>query len=221
MRFVATPRRAGPRSCAALRARSGVASGLHRIRNHHGREVAPRRVRATPGSKVERGWHMSMTQNRQDATTAIRIAIGEAERLRGGVPLIRQLTNHETGEVRPIALVTDNAAAFQARGFARSVDSRPELIQVRTKRRITRAERRPRMRLRVAEARAARPRRHPGRGRRWPPRRRTTATSSTGSDRSKALTGDDRWTSPRPPAWDRGTNTKRARNAANVMKQHK
>ena len=44
------------------------------------------------------------------------------------------MTNPDTGEVRPIALVTDNGPAFKATGFARFLDSRPELIHIRTRR---------------------------------------------------------------------------------------
>ena len=85
-------------------------------------------------SKTELGWNVTTTQNHQDAIAAIRIAIAEAERLRGGTPLLEQLTNPDTGELRPIALVTDNGPAFKAGGFARFIDSRPELIHIRTRR---------------------------------------------------------------------------------------
>lgn len=85
-------------------------------------------------SKAELGWNITMTQNHHDAIAAVRLAITEAELLRGGAPLLEQLTNPDTGEVRPIALVTDNGPAFKANGFARFIDSRPELIHIRTRR---------------------------------------------------------------------------------------
>ena len=83
-------------------------------------------------AKVEFGWHVSTTQNHRDAITAVTLAITEAERLLG-ITLAEELTDPVTGEIRPIALVTDNGPAFKAKGFARFIDSRPELIHIRTK----------------------------------------------------------------------------------------
>ena len=85
-------------------------------------------------AKVELGWHVSMTQNHRDAITAVNLAIEEAEALMGHT-LAWELTNPLTGEIRPIALVTDNGPAFKAKGFAAFIAGRPELIHIRTKRR--------------------------------------------------------------------------------------
>src|SRR5207249_615364 len=41
----------------------------------------------------------------------------------------------ETGEVLPIAIVTDNGAAFRSAAFARYIASRPEFTHVRTRHR--------------------------------------------------------------------------------------
>jgi transposase InsO family protein len=40
-----------------------------------------------------------------------------------------------SGEIRPIALVTDNGACFKSVRFAAYIDRRPELIHIRTRRR--------------------------------------------------------------------------------------
>jgi transposase InsO family protein len=84
-------------------------------------------------AKAELGWHVSMTQNHHDAITAIGLAIEEAERLNDQA-LLELLTDPKTGELRPIAVVSDNGPAFKADGFARFIDSRPELIHIRTRR---------------------------------------------------------------------------------------
>ena len=44
-------------------------------------------------SKVELGWHFTLTANQHDAIAAIEAAIAEAERLAGGVPLAELLTD--------------------------------------------------------------------------------------------------------------------------------
>jgi transposase InsO family protein len=83
-------------------------------------------------SKLELGFHVSPTQNHHDAIAAVKLAIGEAERLLDG-SLLKHLTDHETGVVSPICLVTDNGPCFKANGFARFITSRPELIHIRTR----------------------------------------------------------------------------------------
>ena len=85
-------------------------------------------------AKAELGWHVSMTQNHHDAITAIELAIGEAERL-NDCTLLELVSDPDTGELRPIALVSDNGPAFKATGFERYIASRPELIHIRTRRR--------------------------------------------------------------------------------------
>jgi transposase InsO family protein len=84
-------------------------------------------------AKAELGWHVSMTQNHHDAISAIQLAIDEAERL-NDMTLLEMLTDPVTGELRPIAVVSDNGPAFKATGFERFIDSRPELIHIRTRR---------------------------------------------------------------------------------------
>ena len=81
-------------------------------------------------SKLELGWHVSTTQNHRDA---IELAIAETERLLG-TTLKHALADEETGELRPIALVTDNGPCFKAARFATFIESRPELIHIRTRR---------------------------------------------------------------------------------------
>ena len=77
-------------------------------------------------ANVEFGWHVSMTQNHSDAIAAVTIAIEGAERLLG-CTLADELTDPITGEIRPIAVVTDNGPAFKSHGFERFIASRPEL----------------------------------------------------------------------------------------------
>ena len=84
-------------------------------------------------SKVELGWHVSPTQNHRDAITAVKRAIVEAERLLGG-PLLEHITDRESGELRPVCVVTDNGPCFKSNDFARFINGRPELIHIHTKR---------------------------------------------------------------------------------------
>ena len=84
-------------------------------------------------SKLELGWHVSTTQNHRDAIETIELAIAETERLLGAT-LKHALADQETGEMRPIALVTDNGPCFKAARFATFIESRPELIHIRTRR---------------------------------------------------------------------------------------
>ena len=53
------------------------------------------------------------TQNQHDAITAVELALTETERLLG-CSLIEHLTDPDTGEIVPIALVTDNGGCFKA-----------------------------------------------------------------------------------------------------------
>ena len=84
-------------------------------------------------SKLELGWHISTTANHRDAIEAVELAIAESERLLGK-PLQAILSDEETGEIRPIALVTDNGSCFKAARFAAFIARRPELIHIRTRR---------------------------------------------------------------------------------------
>jgi transposase InsO family protein len=84
-------------------------------------------------SKLELGWQVSPTQNHHDAIAAVQIALRETHRLLGR-SLLDTVTDPHTGEVRPVALVTDNGPCFKARAFARFIDEHPELIHIRTRR---------------------------------------------------------------------------------------
>ena len=76
--------------------------------------------------------HVTEDGAHHDAFMAIQLAIDEAERL-NDTTLLKLLTDPATEEIRPIALITDNGPAFKADGFARFIDSRPELIHIRTR----------------------------------------------------------------------------------------
>jgi transposase InsO family protein len=83
-------------------------------------------------SKYELGWHLSLTANQHDAIAAVEAAIGEAERL-AGRPLIEQLADTATGEIRPVTIVTDNGGPFRSARFTAFIARRPELHHVRTR----------------------------------------------------------------------------------------
>ncbi|WP_246195614.1 DDE-type integrase/transposase/recombinase [Halopolyspora algeriensis] len=83
-------------------------------------------------SKYEFGWYLSTTSTAADAIAAVELAIAEAERL-AQRSLLEQQTDPDTGEVRPITLVTDNGAAFKSARFERFLRSRPELSHIRTR----------------------------------------------------------------------------------------
>jgi putative transposase len=84
-------------------------------------------------SKLELGWHVSTTANHRDAIETVEQAIAESERLTGR-PLAELLADPVTGELRPIALVTDNGPCFKSVRFAAYIEKRPELIHIRTRR---------------------------------------------------------------------------------------
>jgi putative transposase len=84
-------------------------------------------------SKYEFGWHWSPTANQHDAVTAVELALVEAQRLLGPVPLIEHLTDPDTGEIVPITLVTDNGGPFRSFRFGALITSREELRHVRTR----------------------------------------------------------------------------------------
>jgi len=68
-------------------------------------------------SKIELGWHVSTTANHRDAIETVEQAIGETEALTGW-PLAELLADAVTGEIRPIAVVTDNGPCFKSARFA-------------------------------------------------------------------------------------------------------
>lgn len=83
-------------------------------------------------SKYEFGYHVATTGMARDAIAAVQLAITEAEQL-AGCSLAQQVTDPNSGEIRPITLVTDNGAAFRSARFQRFLDSCPELTHVRTR----------------------------------------------------------------------------------------
>jgi transposase InsO family protein len=87
----------------------------------------------TTGRKWELGYHVATTQNHRDAIETVELALTETKRLLGR-PLLDAVTNKETGEIRPVALVTDNGPCFKSARFAAFVDAHPELIHIRTRR---------------------------------------------------------------------------------------
>jgi len=77
---------------------------------------------------------VTTTQGTRDAIAAIEAAIGQAEELLG-VPLLEDVVDHQTGELTPVVVVTDNGPAYRSVSFARFIASRPELLHVRTRHR--------------------------------------------------------------------------------------
>lgn len=84
-------------------------------------------------SKLELGWHVATTANHRDAIETVELALTETERLTGR-SLRDLLADPTTGEIRPVALVTDNGPCFKAARFAAYIEKRPELIHIRTRR---------------------------------------------------------------------------------------
>ena len=85
-------------------------------------------------TKVVLAGPVTATQTTRDAINSVLLALDAAAELLGR-PLIDDLTNRATGEITPLFLVTDNGPCFKSTGFARFIDSRPELRHVRTRRR--------------------------------------------------------------------------------------
>lgn len=83
-------------------------------------------------AKYEFGWHLATTCNRHDAIEAVQIAIAEAERVLT-VPLIVDLADEKTGEIRKIILVTDNGSAFKSAAFAAFIKSTGLFTHIRTR----------------------------------------------------------------------------------------
>jgi hypothetical protein len=69
-----------------------------------------------------------------DAIAAVQVAIGEAERVAGGISWLEQVNDKTTGQVRRIKLDTDNGEAFKGRAFTAFIASRPELLHIHTRR---------------------------------------------------------------------------------------
>jgi len=77
---------------------------------------------------------VTATQTTRDAIDSVEQALAAATEVLGR-PLLEDLTCPATGEITPVFLVSDNGPCFKSSGFARYIDSRPELSHVRTRRR--------------------------------------------------------------------------------------
>jgi putative transposase len=77
---------------------------------------------------------ISPTQMRHDAIEAVKAAITDAEDVLDH-SLLEDITDPATGELHPVAIVTDNGPAFRSADFARFIAARPELTHVRTRHR--------------------------------------------------------------------------------------
>ena len=171
-------------------------------------------------SKLELGWHVSPTAEppRRDRDGRAR-----ARRDRAAARPHRSLelvTDPDTGEIRPIALVTDNGPCFKSVRFAAFIDRRPELIHIRTRRKSpgqNGVRERAFGSLEVRAPLPARDRRRP------PPRPRgrdLPRSSSTRSDPTNPSAAAARSTSTSKPINDRpDPQAKRARNPANFLKR--
>ena len=85
-------------------------------------------------AKIALSCRTSMTQTAADAIASLEEARDRAAALLHH-PLIEDLVDHDTGELTPIILVSDNGPAYKATGFDRYIASRPELRHVRTRKR--------------------------------------------------------------------------------------
>jgi putative transposase len=77
---------------------------------------------------------VTATKTWREAAAALEGARERAGELLGR-PLIEDLIDTTTGEVRAIRVVTDNGPCYKAGAFARYIDSRPEFEHVRTRHR--------------------------------------------------------------------------------------
>src|SRR5213593_2172287 len=85
-------------------------------------------------AKVSLACPATTTQTAVDAIAALEAARMNADTWLGH-SLLEECLHPETGEVLPIAIVTDNGAAFRSAAFARYIASRPEFTHVRTRHR--------------------------------------------------------------------------------------
>ncbi len=77
---------------------------------------------------------VSATQTTRDAIASIEDARCQVHDLLGH-SLLSDVTCSHTGELTPVIVVSDNGPCYKSSGFARYIDSRPELTHVRTRRR--------------------------------------------------------------------------------------
>jgi putative transposase len=77
---------------------------------------------------------VTATQTTRDAIAAIEDARCHVHALLGHA-LLEDVTCTHTGQITPVIVVSDNGPCYKSHGFARYIDSRPELTHVRTRRR--------------------------------------------------------------------------------------
>ncbi len=85
-------------------------------------------------AKVSLACPVTTTQTAVNAIAGIEAARMKAETLLGH-SLPEECLDPETGEIVPIAIVTDNGSAYRSAAFARYIASRPEFTHVRTRHR--------------------------------------------------------------------------------------
>jgi len=85
-------------------------------------------------AKVALACPVTITQTAVDVIAALEAARAQAETWLGR-PLLSECLDAQTGELVPIAVVTDNGPAYKSAAFARYIASRPEFTHVRTRHR--------------------------------------------------------------------------------------
>ena len=85
-------------------------------------------------AKVALACPVTMTQTAADAIASLEAARAQAEAWLGR-PLLSECVDAETGELTPVAVVTDNGPAYKSAAFARYIATRPEFSHVRTRHR--------------------------------------------------------------------------------------
>ena len=85
-------------------------------------------------AKVALACPITTTQTAADAIASLEAARMQAEAWLGQ-PLLSECLDAQTGELLPIAVVTDNGPAYKSAAFARYIAARPEFTHVRTRHR--------------------------------------------------------------------------------------
>ena len=85
-------------------------------------------------AKVALACPVTTTQTAADAIAALEAARAQAEAWLGR-PLLSECLDSQTGEIAPIAVVTDNGPAYKSAAFARYIAARSEFTHVRTRNR--------------------------------------------------------------------------------------
>ena len=109
---------------------------LMRVDGHHAPDSTAAQSAQTQRSGRRSSSSAGTSPPRRTSATRLETAeqaITETQRL-GGRPLRELLADPETGEIRPIALVTDNGPCFKAARLAAFIEKRPEPIHIRTPR---------------------------------------------------------------------------------------